>query len=389
MAKQASRRVERPRSGPEAAEVMGAAASDRRSVRPRGGGTKLGWGHPGPQPDLEISTERLDRIVEHNAPDLTAVLEAGVPLASARAAFAEAGQMLALDPPLGPGGAATIGGIVAAGDTGPLRHRYGGPRDLLLGMTVVLSDGTVARSGGKVIKNVAGYDLAKLFAGSFGTLGLVLEVAVRLHPLPPRRVTALGVAEDPESAQSAALALARAPLELESLDITWDGGRGQVLARCAGAAPEARADEAVRLLSGAGLAAEVVHDDEELWERQRAGQRSAGSAVVRVSGLPARLAEVLWAAERSGASVVGRAGMGLSWVALPPGPPEKQVGAIEELRRDLHPFPCVVLDAPREVRETVDVWGDPSGAALALLRRVKAGFDPAGICNPGVFVGGI
>src|SRR5205085_4537465 len=107
-------------------------------------------------------------------------------------ALADDDQMTALDPPLGTGDAATIGGVIATADSGPLRHRYGAPRDLILGITVVLSDGTIARAGGKVIKNVAGYDLAKLFTGSFGTLGLIVEVVVRLHPVPPRTMTAVG-----------------------------------------------------------------------------------------------------------------------------------------------------------------------------------------------------
>src|SRR5437899_6903539 len=151
--------------------------------------------------------------------------------------------MLALAPPLGPrasgpGGlrapadpAATVGGVVATGDSGPLRHRYGTARDLLLGITVVLSDGTVAKSGGKVIKNVAGYDLAKLFGGSFGTLGLIAEVAVRLHPVPASRTTVAGSSDDPASLQAAALAVSHAPLEAEALDVRWDGGHGAVLAR--------------------------------------------------------------------------------------------------------------------------------------------------------------
>ena len=125
---------------------------------------------------------RLDRIVEHNASDLTAVVQAGVPLAAARSAFSEAGQMLAIDPALDQ--AATVGGIMATNDSGPLRHRYGSMRDLVVGTTVALSDGTVSRSGGKVIKNVAGYDLGKLFCGSRGRLGVVARIALRLHPLP-------------------------------------------------------------------------------------------------------------------------------------------------------------------------------------------------------------
>ncbi len=174
----------------QAAAALAGASAEGRTVRIRGAGTKLGWGAPTAAADIELCTTGLNRIVEHNVGDLTAILEAGVPLADAQRTFAAAGQMLALDPPLGgqprfPSGA-TIGGIVATGDSGPLRHRYGAPRDLIVGATVALSDGTVARSGGKVIKNVAGYDLAKLFAGSFGTLGVILSVSVRLHPLPAR-----------------------------------------------------------------------------------------------------------------------------------------------------------------------------------------------------------
>ncbi len=165
-----------------AAEIRGLDA-----VRPRGGGTKLGWT---PAVDAtDFDTRRLNRILEHNEGDFTAVLEAGVPLSEAQALFGAAGQMLALDPPLGAGDAATIGGVIAANDSGPLRHRYGSARDLVVGITIVLSDGAIAKSGGKVIKNVAGYDLAKLFAGSFGTLGLITQVAVRLHPAPPRTAT--------------------------------------------------------------------------------------------------------------------------------------------------------------------------------------------------------
>ena len=164
------------------------ASAEGATVRFAGGRTKFDWGGPAPA-DVEISTLDLNEIREHNVGDLTAVLEAGVKLADAQAAFAAEGQMLALDPPdLG----ATIGGVIATADSGPLRHRYGSVRDLVVGMTVALSDGTVAKSGGKVIKNVAGYDLAKLFTGAYGTLGAILQVAVRLHPVAPATVTAVG-----------------------------------------------------------------------------------------------------------------------------------------------------------------------------------------------------
>ncbi|MDQ3766547.1 MAG: FAD-binding oxidoreductase, partial [Actinomycetota bacterium] len=163
---------------------MRGCAKEGASLRPVGSRTKLRWGRTTPVPDLELATDRLNRVLEHNAGDFTAVVQPGVKLAEAQRIFAGKDQMLALDPPL-QGSAATLGGIVATGDSGPLRHRFNAARDLILGITVALSDGTVARAGGQVIKNVAGYDLGKLFAGSFGTLGLILELTLRLHPLPP------------------------------------------------------------------------------------------------------------------------------------------------------------------------------------------------------------
>ena len=389
----------RPATPDEAAAVMGRCGADGLRLRIRGGGTKFGWGRPLAEPDVELSTAGLDRIVEHNAGDLTAVLQAGVPLASAQAVFAEAGQLLALDPPLGGHGdgagadGATVGGVVATADSGPLRHRYGGVRDLVVGVTVALSDGTLARAGGKVIKNVAGYDLAKLFAGSFGSLGLVVEVVFRLHPRPRRTATAVGRSAEPAALQRGATAVARAPVEADSLDVAWEAGAGAgtVLARFASADPSARVEETAGLLREAGLDVVIVSDDEDtgLWEAQRAGQRAgAGGAVVKVSALPAGLAEVLRAAGELSGSVAGRAGLGLFWVRLPDAPVEDLVGAVEQLRRRLAPAPCVVLDAPAGVRGKVDPWGEEP-PAVELMRRVKARFDPAGVCQPGIYVGGI
>jgi glycolate oxidase FAD binding subunit len=388
-------RQEFPASPKEAAELLRVCADEGLRLRARGGGTKLGWGRPVPEPDVDALTGHLDRVVEHNAGDLTAVLQAGVPLAAAQETFAAAGQMLALDPPLGrpaPAGeaAATVGGIVATGDSGPLRHRYGAARDVLLGITVALSDGTIARAGGKVIKNVAGYDLAKLFAGSFGTLGLILDVVVRLHPRPPRTCSLVARTEDPAALGGAASALAHAPAQMDCLDVSWEQGGGEVLARFGGAACEVQAASAVRLIEGCGLDSTVMEgNDGELWERQRRRQRTAPAegVIVRVSGLPAELPRIIRATERAGGSLAGRAGFGLLWVDLPVGGGDL-AGRVEELRRDLAPFACTVLDAPDEVRNKVDVWG-PDPSALAVMRRLKGRFDPAGVCSPGLFVGGI
>ena len=346
------------------------AAEAGKRVRVRGGGTKLHWGAPA-QADVEIATAGLDAIVEHNVGDLTAVVQAGVPMARLRETLAAEGQMLAIDPPLLDG--ATVGGTLATGDSGPLRHRYGAPRDLVLGMTVALSDGTVARAGGKVIKNVAGYDLAKLFTGSFGTLGAILEVAVRLHPLADT-ATAVGASDDPGAIAAAASQVAHSSIEAQCLDVTWSGA-GRVLVRVAGAQADAQADEAARLMREQGLETSIEPEDGALWDEQRARQRSADHTVVKVAGVQTQIADQIRAAERLGGSLVARAAHGLAWITVADG--------VDELRRELAPSPCVVLDGDHP-----DPWG-AEPAATELMRRVKERFDPARACNPGVFVGGI
>jgi glycolate dehydrogenase FAD-binding subunit len=381
-------RSETPQDAEDAAELLRACAADGIAVCFAGGATK-GWGRPGGECGLRLWTNALDEVVEHNRGDLTAVLQAGVPLRALDEMLGAAGQMLALDPPLGAGDAATVGGAVAAGDSGPLRHRYGAARDLVLGLTVALSDGSLARAGSKVIKNVAGYDLAKLFSGSFGTLGLITEVTVRLHPRPPDHATAIGATDDPALLQDAALALAASSLEGQALDVRWEAGEGLALARFAGIAATEQAAAAERLLAAAGVQARTVQDDAALWTAQRAGQRSADGAVVRVSGRPTQLAEACAAAEGAAATLVGRAALGLWWIALPAAAPVELVEAIAGLRDVLGPSPCVVLDAPAAMRAKLDPWDHPEDAALVLMRRVKARFDPTATCNPGIFVGGI
>jgi glycolate oxidase FAD binding subunit len=298
------------------------------------------------------------------------VLQAGVELADAQARFAEHDQMLALDPP--PGG--TIGGVVATADSGPLRHRYGAPRDLVIGITLALADGTVAHGGGRVIKNVAGYDLPKLAAGSFGTLGVITEVCVRLHPRPVGTATAVLSSDDPEQLERTALELHAKPIEADALDVRWDGRGGAILARFSGAAGADRA---------AALGGDTVTDDDELWAAQRAGQR--GPVVLRVAGLPADLARVLRTAADHGATAVGRAGVGTTWLRLDDATAE----TVASVRRALQPHPVVLTDAPAALRGAVDPWDVADGPELELMRRVKERFDPEGRCNPGLFAGGI
>jgi glycolate oxidase FAD binding subunit len=379
--------TEQPGTPAEAAELLRTLAADARAVRVRGGGTKSAWAAGGEPVALEIVTGGLGRVLEHNEGDFTAVLQAGVPLGRAHAEFAQTGQMFALDPPLGDGEAATIGGVLATADSGPLRHRYGGVRDLIVGITIALSDGSLAKAGGRVIKNVAGYDLAKLFAGSFGTLGLAVSVAMRLHPRPEETATAFGRSADPTALAGAAAALARLPLEADCLDVAWHDGEGQVLVRFGGAAAERQAGAVVERLAAAGLEdVRASADDDALWSAQRDSQRSDGGAVLKVSGRPADLSTVLSAARDAGARVVGRAALGLSWVTLEG---DDLVARAEAVRAALAPRACTLQDAPEAVRAVLAPWGEPDPGALAVMRRVKERFDPARIFSPGSFVGGI
>jgi len=379
--------AERPDTPEQAAELLRSLGEAGRPVRIRGGGTKSGWAWGGEPVALEVVTGGLARVTEHNEGDFTAILEAGVPLARAQQAFGGGGQMLALDPPLGAGEAATLGGVLATADSGPLRHRYGTMRDLVVGVTVALSDGSLAKAGGKVIKNVAGYDLGKLFTGSYGTLGLVVLVAVRLHPRPEENATAWGSSADPAVLAGAVATLARLPLEADCLDVAWGAEGGRVLVRFGGAAAERQAAAVVDRLRGARLDdVDSSADDGALWDAQRDGQRSLDGAVVKVAARPADLGAVLGAARDARATVVGRGALGLSWLTIEG---DDLPGRIDAVRAALAPHACTVLDAPEAVRDAVDPWPAADPGAVAVMRRVKERFDPARIFRPGAFVGGI
>ena len=359
-----------------AGRVVEAAAEIRElaAVQPSGGGTKLGWGPSSDAPNFD--TGRLNRILEHNEGDFTAVLEAGVPLVEAQARFAAAGQILAIDPPLGAGDAATIGGVMATNDSGPLRHRFGGMRDLVVGATVILSDGTIAKSGGKVIKNVAGYDLAKLFTGSFGTLGLIATVSLRLHPAPARSATLTGASDDPEALAQVARRLAALPLEADCLDAGWEGEAGWLSLRFGGTTATERAEAAREHV--ALDAVTIDENDEEIWALRRGLQR--GELVVKVAGRPTDLPAVIRAARAAGGTVVSRAALGLSWIALPAG------ADLAAVRQALAPRACTVLDGADRVS---DPWPPVDPGVLAVMERIKARFDPGRAFKPGAFVGGL
>jgi glycolate oxidase FAD binding subunit len=362
-----ARFVAAPASTAEAAEVLRAAAADDLAVVVRGGGSKLDWGMPPRRLDLIVDTRNLTGVVEHAAGDLIMVVRAGTPLAG----LDLADQQLALDSPL-PG--ATVGGTVAANTSGPRRLAYGTVRDLLIGITVVRPGGMVARAGGKVVKNVAGYDLGKLFTGSYGTLGLITECAFRLHPRPA--ASALVVRTAPADRIGALLAAVRAEQVVPSaveIDAPADGP--VTLAVLVEGTPAGVRDRAATLRKALG--AETADEPPPWW-----GAYPWTRAGMKLTAPLSRVPDLL----SCGVALRGSAGTGVLYADVPV---DEAPAVVERLRAAAiraggH---GVVLTAPQGVRERVDMWGPVPG--LELMRRVKDQFDPGHRFAPGRFVGGI
>jgi glycolate oxidase FAD binding subunit len=296
----------------EAAEVLARAAAE---------GTRVSIGREGG--DVVVSTRRLDQVLEHEAGDLTATVEAGVRVRDLNRRLGDHGQFLALDPPGNP----TIGACVAANLSGPRRHRYGTARDLVLGVTVVLGDGTIASSGGKVVKNVAGYDLGKVFCGSEGRLGLIARVSLRLHPRPELAHTVVARADSPEEAAAKVRALLRSPLEPSALDVVWPGWLA-VLFEGSRRAVDAQSAAARELLDGGD-------DFGSIWEEAEARQAWSRG---RLLFDPGRLEETLARLDQA----VVRVSAGIAYVS-------------DEVEDTRHP------------------------GEVALADRVRAQFDPHGV----------
>jgi glycolate oxidase FAD binding subunit len=385
--------VASPASAEETSAVLRLAHRSGWKVAVVGGSTRAHWGNPPRHLDLVVSTRRLDALIEHGAGDLVVSAQAGMRLDELQRAVAGAGQMLALDPP---GATSTLGGVIAANASGPRRLRYGTVRDLLIGINVVLADGTIAKAGGKVVKNVAGYDLAKLFTGSFGTLGAIASATFRLHPVPAATRLLVLAAGAPDGAGTAVQRLLASTLVPSAIELSEDAGRRLevvVLFEGIEAGVEEQSRQAAQLLGDLGAV--------ETFAAEEAGRRwadlqappSGTTAVLKVAHLPSALAGVLdlvrETAARHGleAGIRGHAGTGILHVSLS-GEADALQPLVGDLRAALRPGSVTMLQAPLEVRRRVDAWG-PVGDSLPLMRRVKEQFDPAGMLNPGRFVGGI
>ncbi|MGV9303061.1 FAD-binding oxidoreductase [Nonomuraea sp. NPDC003727] len=370
-----------PETTEEVAAVLKAAAADDLAVVPVGGGSKLHWGPPPERCDVLLDTCCLNRVVEHASGDLVAKAQAGVTMDALADVLAARGQELALDVPVA---GATVGGTLATATAGPRAFRYGTARDLLIGITVVLADGTVAHSGGKVVKNVAGYDLGKLFTGSYGTLGVIAEATFRLHPVAAERRWVRFPA--PRAGQGADLLRALAAAQAEPAAIEVDRAGDEAAAELAvlveGTAAEPRARAVAALVDGAtsgGTA--VVEDRAPSWW----GALPDDEVLLEVRFPASRADEVLSATLGLGATARGSLASGALWL----GGGERLAAAVAALRERLGTCGgrVTVLAAPPYQGQDLDRWGEIS--ALPLMRRVKERFDPGRRMSPGRFVGGI
>jgi len=390
--------VVEPGTVEETSEVTKLATREGLAVSPRGGGTKMGLGNPPREVDIILSTARMDGIIEHVPGDQIVRVQTGLRLRDLQENLAESDQMLGVDPPEE---GATVGGIVAANSSGPRRLRYGTVRDLIIGIKVVLADGTVAKAGGKVVKNVAGYDLSKLFTGSLGTLGVIAEANFRLHPIRETARTVFVEVDDHEKIADVVQELTHSSLSqfvLDALEMRWEGGRGVIAALFEGIEPavEAQSSAATEVLRSHGEMSVLGEDDgKAFWEHFARRPWEAGDVGLKIgappSELTAVLASVLGAAERTGArvSLSGHAGTGVTFAGLSGGE-AGLVEVVEEVREIRLPRggSVVVQEAPLTVKERLDVWGT-GGDYLGLTRRVKEKFDPGYTMNPGRFLGGI
>ncbi len=398
-----ARWVVRPRTLDEAAGIVALAHDEALAVVPRGAGTAQALGSPPERVDVVLDLGGLDAILEHNPEDMTATVQAGVTAGALAARLAAHRQTLPLDPPGWP--SRTVGGIAATAASGPLRARYGTMRDLLLGVRFIQADGVVTWGGAKVVKSVTGYDIPKLLVGSLGTLAVLGELTLRLHPLPEVEATAFVPLASVEAALDLAASVVDSTLQprrLELLDAAALAASGLPTATAGlvvsfgSVEPAVRAQQAVIAAAAGRRGARVETMGPGFWTTYDRMLARTGITVLRVSTAAARMTATLGQARAAlggvrDVVVTACAPLGLLRVAVGAVEPALMAGVVERLRDIVaaDDGSVVIERGPTELRARVDPWGPVPRPALALMRGLKQEFDPQRTLNPGRFVGGI
>ena len=351
--------IEKPASAEALAKALHEAASHRLAVIPVGGGKARGMGDIPKSCDVELHTTRLDRVIEHSQADMVVSVEAGITLEALQAELGKAGQFLPLDPFNSPGH--TIGGLLATGWTGPLRLRFGSPRDFLIGVRVALPDGKLATGGGRVVKNVSGYDMMKLHYGALGSLGVIVAASFKVFPKPLHDVTVTSEGGWDDADRALAMPVAPSALEIFS--------DGRILARYTGSR-----DAVDRVVGDLDWTIE----EPSIWERH---SRRAPARWARIAAPRSVLRRLVEALPR-GAGWWASPGTGVAhWAIASDAPSVLDMRA----RTASAGGTLVMLDAPYDFMREVGAWGTPP-KTIEIMRRLKAAFDPDGVLNPGRFV---
>jgi len=389
--------VYEPATVAEAVAAVAEAAADDRALVFVGGGTDLGAGAPPERLDAALATRNLSRVVEHAPSDQIVVVEAGCTLAALAAALAAHGQRLALDPPRPD--RATVGGVVAANAYGPRRMRFGSVRDLLIGASFVRADGVLARTGSKVVKNVAGFDVPKLLVGSMGTLGLIATATFRLHPLPEEESTMLSTGLGAAAVRAFLSEARRAQLEPTSVVALWQGeDRFDLAVRFEGfrAGLTEQRDRLARLPCESGSFERLgPEESRDFWSRHDAlrcelpVRARLAARATDLETIAARVLPPLSAAFEEPAFLAYPT-LGLSFFAGRPAEAKSGARALAAARAEVEKLggSLTLAAATEAIRDLIDVWGTPP-PALPLMRNVKQRLDPRRILAPGRFVGGI
>jgi glycolate oxidase FAD binding subunit len=378
--------------------ILAEAHNSALSVVPIGGGAHLGAGNVPSAYDVALSMARMGRVIAHEPADLTVTVEPGMRLRDLQALLAAHGQFLPIDPPCG--GEATVGGVLAVNASGPKRHAYGTARDWLIGARVVHADGSTSKSGGRVVKNVTGYDMHKLHIGALGSLGVIAEATFKLAPLPPCQAEVSIACQSARAASMLILDARDAGLSLQAAELLSPTAahavagdtRWHVVARIAGGerAIDRTLDEIARFAHTGGGRIER-HDDGAMWERW-SDAFAPRALAMRVSVMPSSVAATVDALDRvlagSAARVSATVAAGLVRVNVEP-PSDARAAALAERVRDVaerNDGTTIIDAAPAALKRSTDVFG-PTRDDFAIMKRLKEQFDPQGVLSPGRFAG--